>query len=449
MLNKKYFENKRVSVIGFGKSGISASKFLYEQGAKLFISDAKKTDQEIINLLNELNINSEYETGGHSEKILNADLIILSPGIAGIDPILNKARAKGLNIRGEFELGFKVVNPKKIIAITGTNGKTTTTALTAEICNKFGEHTICAGNIGLPLTSVVKDVRKDTVLVLEVSSYQLETIGDFKADSAAVLNVTPDHLDRYKTINDYCDTKCLIFNNQDETSIGVYNSDSSFSERIRKNIKGISLSFSMIKEKGDIYFNNGSIVYPDLDWRYDVRNLKIPGEHNIQNVMAAILLTRDIVKSNPKLLTTIVSDFSGVAHRLEKIRVYNNITFINDSKSTNVDSTQVAIQSFKQPIILLMGGRDKGAPYAPLIADIKKHVRCIVAFGEGRARIERELRDTIPVKGCDDLKCALDIALEESNPNDIILLSPACASFDQFQNFEHRGQYFKELVNKL
>jgi UDP-N-acetylmuramoylalanine--D-glutamate ligase len=449
-MKNNIFKNKKVSVLGLGKSGISAVKFLASLGAKVFISEKNTTSLDTIKkLCLDLKQDIKYETGGHSKKVLDSDLIVLSPGISNKEPIVIEALENNKEIWSELELGFSFIKPKKIIAITGTNGKSTTTTLVYEICKAYGYKTFLCGNIGIPVTSIANEVDKNSIVVVEVSSYQLEFIKNFHANSSAVLNVTPDHLYRYNNIEHYALVKSNIFKNQNKDDIGVYNENDQYKDIIKNAIHGRKLSFGFGQDSGDIFCYDKKIYLKNINWIFDTKNIKIPGDHNVENIMASVLLCMDLIKDNTKILDNVISSFRGIEHRIEQVREINGITFYNDSKSTNVDSTLVALKSFKGRIILLMGGREKEAPYSPLIPEIKSKVKNIIAFGEGKIRIKNELENFVKIDLVETMKDAVEKAFRMASRGDIILLSPACASFDQFNNFEERGRIFKEIVNSL
>ncbi|MFC1546493.1 UDP-N-acetylmuramoyl-L-alanine--D-glutamate ligase [bacterium] len=444
------FNYKKTAVLGLGNSGLSAVKLLSKLNTELFISDKDRNKYAVIQSLeNELDTPIDHELGSHSDKVLDCDLIIVSPGISKHEDILVKARDKGKEIWSELELGFSRISPKKVIAVTGTNGKTTTAVLAGEICKAYGHDTICCGNIGLPITSIVDKVTKETILVVEVSSYQLEFIKKFHADSACVLNITPDHLERHVSLEHYAEVKAQIFKNQSADDLGIYNADDLYQDIVKKNINSRQICFAKRGNRGDIYYFDDKIWFNTINWIYDCKNIIIPGEHNIQNIMAAAGLCFDIIKNDTKILDRVISSFKGVEHRLEKVIEKNGILFVNDSKSTNVDSTESALKSFSKNIILLMGGKDKLAPYKPLIPAIRQRVKHIIAYGEAGKRIKDELISIVDITEKDDLKQAVHKAVSIGERGDIILLSPACSSFDQFLNFEERGKKFKEIVLNL
>lgn len=446
------FHHKKISIVGFGKSGASAAHLLARRHATLFVSESNRdAEQAITSFAREVSVPVHYEVGGHTERILDADMIVLSPGVSPKEPVIQKAIASGIEMVSELELGYRCLKetPAYIIAITGTNGKTTVTTLCAEICKQYNSNTVCCGNIGVPLTSVVEEVTRNTIVVVEVSSYQLEHIKHFHANAAAVLNVTPDHLARYASLEGYAQTKAKIFQLQTPRDVGVYNLMDPYRDIARAALQGNAISFSREKGSGNIFYDAGYIHFPALNWRYDCSQLKIPGMHNVENVMASVGLCVNFVKQNIRILDDVLSSFAGVAHRIERVREINGVLFVNDSKATNVDSTDVALKSFEQPLIVLMGGRDKGAPYAPLAEQIKKKVKNIIAFGEGRQRIFDELSKYTHVALENTLDEAVHAACTIAQPGDVVLLSPACASFDQFDNFEQRGDYFKKIVAAL
>ena len=446
--------NKKVVILGLGKSNISAVRLLNRLNSKeIFVSETNP-DNEYIPELKSSGI--FYETGDHTDAcIKNTDLIIKSPGIPMHSGILNKAVKLNIPVWSELEFAYRLINPNKIIGITGTNGKTTTTTLTGKICSNAGYKTVICGNIGSPLSDFVDKIDAKTIVVIEISSYQLETIDTFKPHISCILNITPDHLEHHLNMDEYIKSKSRIFSNQDKSGYCVYNHDDSLTrELILKNrqkypVKFVPFSISSELEEG-IYYNKGNFIMnlnTHIKSEYSI-NLQIPGNHNIENAMATIAISA-LLNIKIDIIKKTIESFQGVEHRIEFVRELNGIKYFNDSKSTNVDSTYVALNSFDNPVILIMGGRDKGAPYKPLSGLIRQKVKKLLLIGESTGKIYNELNSATEIIKCGTMENAVREAHQSGNPGDIVLLSPGCSSFDQFTNFEHRGKVFKDLVNSL
>ena len=423
-MNKK-FPFKNISIIGAGKTGISCAKYFSSRGYPVLLSDISD-DKKIYEYLPK---NVEIELGGHSEKILQSDLIIPCPDVSPGISVLRKAAEKNISILTDIEIFYLLARYKLIIAITGTNGKTTTTSMVGEILKNAGKKTAVCGNIGSPVMDYAPTSDEETYIVMEVSSYQLDYIRDFTPDIAAVLNITPDHLKRHKTMENYAFTKMKILVNQTGNNLCVINKDDELCRKIAEECNSAVRYFSLKENRLKI-------------------PLKIPGPHNMENALASIEISKaaGILES---VIYDTLRDFPGVEHRLEFVREIKGVKYINDSKGTNVSSTEVAIKSFENPVILILGGRDKGSPYTPLIPLIKSKVKMIIAIGEAKNKIFSELKDSAPVILLENVDQAVEKAKNISIPGDIVLLSPACSSFDQFKNYEERGKCFKNIVNKL
>lgn len=434
---------KNVGVIGAGRSGLAAAKFLRRKGAHVLLSDAGK-----IKALLPRGI--EKEEGGHSERLLEMDLLVRSPGVPDHLAILEKARRKNIPILAELELASRFIHPKTFVAITGTNGKTTTTTLVGELFKAAGRATLVGGNIGTPLAELAPKVNSRSTVVLEVSSYQLENIETFHANIAAILNVTPDHLEHHGTMAAYAAAKARIFENQTRRDITVLNADNVWCKRLANRCPGRVFWFSRrrVLSQG-VYFQNGSVVIRWGKLRASwVLKSNLPGPHNIENLLAsiAIALAGGLSFS---VIRKVLEQFKGVEHRLETVRRLDGVLYVNDSKGTNVDSTRVALQSFSQPLVVIMGGQGKKSPYAPLRPLIKKKVKKILLIGEDAPQIRKELGDLVAHDICGKMDRAVKRARQVATEGDVVLLSPACASFDQYKNYEERGRHFKTLVRQL
>ncbi|MEW6162310.1 MAG: UDP-N-acetylmuramoyl-L-alanine--D-glutamate ligase [Nitrospirota bacterium] len=491
--------DKKVTVVGLGKSGIGAANLLSEIGAEVTVTDSK-TEDGLKDFIARLNPSVRLALGGHPEDLfVSADMLVVSPGVPlDILPI-SKAKGKRIPIIGEIELAYQIMrNPtlnqvqgeirnSKFLAITGTNGKSTTTTLLNLILRKGGFRTIIGGNIGSALTeeilklvksqeSIVSSqktldspaslrkagqARPSTLdyIVAEVSSFQLESIRDFRPKVAAILNVTPDHLDRYHSLEEYIDAKARIFENQREDDFLVLNADDPAtmeveSEKLKvKNERPRVLYFSRKQEIEGVYCKNG-MIHCNLPFALctvplmSADEIKIKGVHNLENAMAAsaIALLADCPLD---AVIDSLREFHGLEHRLEFVREINGVRYFNDSKGTNVGAVTKSLESFTEPIILIAGGRDKSGDFSPLRDLVKEKVKALVFIGEAGEKIKRSLGDLTETVMAKDLKESVNISRNMAVKGDVILLSPACASFDMFLDFEDRGKQFKKIVMEM
>ncbi len=437
----------KITVFGAGKSGIAVARKL--RGKEVFLTEEKKTiDAEALRALKKLGVH--YELGGHTEAaIRDADLIVVSPGVHLDIPMLKKARARNIPIISEIELAYSCLK-KPIIAVTGTNGKTTTTSLIGRMLNDAGLKSAVAGNIGYPLISV-NDSELDYI-VAEISSYQLEAIRDFKPWISVILNITPDHLTRHHTMKEYAGFKANIFKNQKGRDHLIYNYDDELTASISREARCERIPFSRKKilrsgacvKGGKILFKGRTIC--------GTAEIRIKGEHNIENALAAASAAMLCGAPAGSIRRTLMT-FKGVEHRIEYVRALKGVSYYNDSKGTNPDSTIVAIKALSKSrgIVLILGGRDKMTDLRDMCNVIKKNVKDVVLIGEAKGRFKKALTKAgfrrvhesgtfmEAVKNCKKLAKA----------GDAVLLSPACASFDMFKNFEERGKVFKKIVAKL
>ena len=441
---------KRVLVVGLGRSGVASALFLKSRGARVTVSDSKSEDQlreEIPRLLDQGII---VETGGHGERTFqNQDLIVVSPGVPVDAQPLEQARALGQLVIGEIELAAEFLQGN-IVAITGSNGKTTTTTLTGEILANSGLKTLVGGNIGTPAISFVEQSTPETTTVLEVSSFQLETIRTFRPRVAVVLNITPDHLDRHRTFAAYVDAKARIFENQQADDFAVLNADDPTCVELTGRTRGQVFWFSRQKEveqgahvKGDsiLFRRDGS----DLEIM-PVSEIALKGAHNQENVLAAISCGA-LLGCDRERIRDAVRNFKAVEHRLEYVATVRGVEYYNDSKATNVDATIKALESFPSGVHLILGGKDKGSDYSVLNGLLRERVKRVYTIGTAAQKIESQIAGE--VVGSGTLENAVKQASASAVSGDVVLLAPACASFDQFQNYEHRGRVFKELVRGL
>jgi UDP-N-acetylmuramoylalanine--D-glutamate ligase len=460
---------KRVLVVGLGKSGVASALFLKAQGASVTVSDTKSGDD----LRNDIPVLLDHgitvETGGHGDRTFRGqDLIVVSPGVPVDAPPLVQARALGEAVIGEIELAAQFLSGP-IIAITGSNGKTTTTALTGEIMTAAGFPTLVGGNIGTPAISLAERAQSETVIVLEVSSFQLETIQTFRPQVAVVLNVTPDHLDRHGTFEVYVEAKARIFENQrsaenqrsseSQTSgdsrkggdFAVLNADDPTCVAMAARARAPVFWFSRQKEvQRGAWVRDGNIVFRDRSGQREimqVSEIPLKGGHNLENALAAICVGALMGCASEKIRQA-VHDFKAVEHRLEFVATIRGVDYYNDSKATNVDATLKALESFPANIHLILGGKDKGSDYSVLNDLLRERVKRVYTIGAAAAKIESQIKGSELVRA-ETLETAIRKANAAAQPGDIVLLAPACASFDQFKNYEHRGQVFKQIVRGL
>jgi UDP-N-acetylmuramoylalanine--D-glutamate ligase len=448
--------NKRVLVVGLGKSGVASAVFLKAKGARVTVSDAKPQDQLEAEIPALLDQGISVETGGHGERTFGGqDLIVVSPGVPADVPLLVQARSLGENVIGEIELAAQFF-PGPIVAITGSNGKTTTTTLAGEIVAAGGHRTVVGGNIGTPAITLVQGATADTIAVLEVSSFQLETIQTFHPRIAVVLNVTPDHLDRHRTFAAYTDAKARIFENQQPEDFAVLNSDDLTCVELAARTRAQVFWFSRTREvKQGAFVHDGRIFFRDHSGQSEVMlvsEIPLKGAHNVENVLAAICVGA-LLRCEPERIRKAVRDFKAVEHRLEHVATIRGVEYYNDSKATNVDATIKAIESFPANIHLILGGKDKGSDYTVLNDLLRQRVKRVYTIGAAAAKIESQI--VSPKSGgpeidhAETLETAIKHASKAAKPGDIVLLAPACASFDQFRNYEHRGKVFKQVVKVL
>ena len=448
--------NKRVLVVGLGKSGVASALFLKAKGARVTVSDSKPQDQLKDQIPVLLDNGIAVETGGHGERTFRGqDLIVVSPGVPTDSPPLVQARALGENVIGEVELASQFF-PGRIVAITGSNGKTTTTTLAGEIVAAAGYRAAVGGNIGTPAISLVEAATADTIAVLEVSSFQLETIQTFRPQIAVVLNVTPDHLDRHRTFAAYADAKARIFENQRAGDFTVLNADDRTCVELATRTRAQVYWFSRAAEvKQGAVAHDGRIFFRDASGQKEimlVSEIPLKGAHNVENVLAAVCVGA-LLGCAPDRIRTAVRNFKAVEHRLEHVATIGGVDYYNDSKATNVDATIKAIESFPANIHLILGGKDKGSDYAVLNDLLRSRVKRVYTIGAAAPKIESQIVSSKnggpEMDHAETLEAAIRHAAEVATPGDVVLLAPACASFDQFRNYEHRGKVFKQFVATL
>jgi UDP-N-acetylmuramoylalanine--D-glutamate ligase len=446
-------KGKKVLVVGLGKSGLAAALFLRRRGAQVTVSDVRSAEalaKDIPALLDE---GIMVETGGHGLLTFRRqDLIVVSPGVPLNTPELAQVKSFGLPVIGELELAARFLKGKTL-AITGSNGKTTTTALVGEILEKAGVPTLVGGNIGVPVVALIDQSTDETWSVLEVSSFQLESTERFHPSIAVILNITPDHLDRHGSFENYALAKERIFAAQDEHDFVVLNADNAraaqAASRSVAKVCFFSIEHSVLQ---GAWVQEGFLVYrggkdEPVEKVMPLHNVPLKGAHNVENVLAAVCAAR-LAGVSAEQIRTAVEAFQAVEHRLEYVATVNGVEFYNDSKATNVDATSKAVAAFSVGIHLILGGKDKNSDYTQLAPLLRSHVQAIYTIGSAAAKIESELRGVVSILSCETLANAVSAAASAARPGEVVLLAPACSSFDQFENYEHRGRVFKELVSE-
>lgn len=437
------FRDKKILVMGLGITGRACLKALNQMPCKVYCYDENKD-------LNLEDIEEDFVMLKDGD-LENIDIIIKSPGIYPDHPLLEKARNLGIKIISDLEFAYKISSCKNLIAITGTNGKTTTTTLVGQILRQVNK-TYVVGNIGRGISEIALEAKNNDFIVIEASSFQLEDTYEFKPKVALLTYVTKDHLDWHKTEDNYRNAKYKIFANQDKDDFSIINYD----DRSRDDLKDLKSNiYCFSTEKKDIrgcFLDDGKIIFKDGDIReeiIDIKDIKIPGIHNVKNVMGAIIIAKifnvsnDIIKQSIKI-------FSGVEHRIEFVKKVNGVSFYNDSKGTNPDSTLVAVKAMTNKTILIGGGYDKGSDFNSLMENIAPNLRSLIVFGQTGPKMAKEAKNyAIEVFIVKDLPAAVKLGVSLAKKGDSILLSPACASWDMYSSYEERGKHFKKIVKEL
>jgi UDP-N-acetylmuramoylalanine--D-glutamate ligase len=443
-------KNKKISIIGAVRSGHGAAKLAKQLGAIPFVSDAGSEEKlkSSIDVLK--NDKIDFETGKHTEKVFDCHLMVVSPGVPSDSEVIKNAKSKNIKIISELEFASSFCKAN-VIGITGTNGKTTTTSLCDYLFNICGVKSYSAGNIGLAFSEIATEATEKEFVSLEISSFQLDLIDKFKPKVAMILNITPDHLNRYEhSVEKYALSKLRVFENQDASDYLILSKDSELLNQYFKKAKSNIFFFSTKKsvsngcflENDEVRFVRNDVV----EFSCKESDIFIKGEHNIQNAMAVIIAAKIFDLDNEKILEALKS-FKGVEHRLELVREIEGIKFINDSKATNVDSVVVALKSFGEPIFLILGGQDKGNDYSVIEDLVIEKVKKIYAIGSSAEKVFNYFHSKVKTEIKKDFDEVINTAISEAREGDVVLLSPACASFDMFDNYEHRGKVFKSIVN--
>lgn len=417
------FAHKKVVVLGLARSGFHAAQLLARHGATVVVSE-KNDDSHHRELMNQLTrVGIDGELGMHTRELIeSADCIVLSPGIPLFSEPVQWAKNKGIEIISEIELGFQFC-PAGIVATSGTNGKTTVTTLIALALQRTDRRTFALGNIGDPFCSKIEEMSKNDIVSLEVSSFQLEAIKEFHPKVSVLLNFTPDHLDRYANVKEYLDAKKRIFMNQDKHDYVVLNWADETLRGLEKEIP------SRV-----VFFNTGDML---------------SARHRLNANQMAVVKVAEIYGVSFDACLNLFKNFKGIEHRMEFVRTINGVDFINDSKATNIESTKWALDTVSRPIILIAGGRDKGSDFNSMRSALQGKVKALILFGEARQKIRHALSSVVDVSEASDIENAIVMAHAKAAPNDCVLLSPMCASFDMFKNYEERGKIFKAIVQRL
>ncbi len=453
-------KDKKILVVGLGKSGVSLAHFLTKHEAIVTVTDHKSKPElsAQLELLGDLPI--KYDLGGHSPKtFLTQDLVILSPGIPSALKIFEYARSQGIKITGEFEFASQFIK-EPIIALTGTNGKTTAARLIEAFLRESGVKTWLGGAVGKPLTDYLRNADKAQVVITEVSSFMLESCDTFNPQNIVFMNLAENHLERYRSMEDYVNAKRRIFRNTNQATTSILNADDNAVVELARDPavqRGRIFYFSRKPALEPQIMNIGGAVNigkeirvrtgPEIEY-YSIENLKMRGKHSIENIMAAILAAREH-GAKKEAIQHVIDNFKGIAHRLEYVRKVGGVQFFNDSKATNVHAMVRALDSFEENVILIAGGKDTNLSYEALRNVVKRKVKTLILVGEAKERINRDLGDFSETFLIGTFEEAVHIAYQKSRIGDIVLLSPGCASFDMFDSYEERGNYFKEIVKKF
>lgn len=440
------FENKKIFILGMARSGYEAAKLLSDYNNEIIVTDGKEQDSSLVSELESLGV-KVIITGDQLSLLDDSfDYVIKNPGIKYDNPVVVKAKELGIKVINEVEMAYSFLDKSvNIIGVTGSNGKTTTTTLISEFMKNSFDNVYLGGNIGIPLSNFVRDIKPNSYLVLEISDHQLCDMYDFKTNVSVLTNITPTHLDFHKSYEVYQMTKKKIFNNHTSDDLAVINKDDEVSMKITDDIKSTKVYYGHDKTNLAYYDEEG--IYYDGKLVIKLDDIILKGKHNYQNIMGAIIAVKKYGVTD-EVIQKVLKEFKGVEHRLEYVDTINGVTYYNDSKATNCVSTITALNSFDKPTILLLGGYDRGHSFHDL-DDSMKNVKCVVCFGETKNRIEEFCNDlNIKCYKNDTLKEAMNVVKDICTPGDVVLLSPACASWDQYDRFEDRGDEFKKLVRE-
>lgn len=440
------FENKKIFILGMARSGYEAAKLLSDYNNEIIVTDGKEQKEELVSELESLGVKVIITSDQISLLDDSFDYVIKNPGIKYDNPVVVKAKELGIKVINEVEMAYSFLDKSvNIIGVTGSNGKTTTTTLISEFMKNSFDNVYLGGNIGIPLSNFVRDIKPNSYLVLEISDHQLCDMYDFKTNVSVLTNITPTHLDFHKSYEVYQMTKKKIFNNHTSDDLAVINKDDEVSMKITDDIKSTKVYYGHDKTNLAYYDEEG--IYYDGKLVIKLDDIILKGKHNYQNIMGAIIAVKKYGVTD-EVIQKVLKEFKGVEHRLEYVDTIDGVTYYNDSKATNCVSTITALNSFDKPTILLLGGYDRGHSFHDLDNSMK-NVKCVVCFGETKNRIEEFCNDlNIKCYKNDTLKEAMNVVKDICTPGDVVLLSPACASWDQYDKFEDRGDEFKNLVRE-
>ena len=449
--NISEMKNRCVSVVGLGRSGIAIARLAHYLGSKVFISDNSSSKSVKENLESLKSIGIKGEIGNHTNNIYNTDLMVISPGVPADSGIILEAQKRRIKVVGEIEFASLFTN-SPIVGVTGSNGKSTTVHALTEMCQTDEVHGVLAGNVGLAFSEKVLEELQNPdpkrVYILEISSFQMEFIEQFHPHISIFLNISPDHLDRHKTFDNYLAAKLLLAENQTENDYLIYNADDRILAKVLNNHKANKIKFCPKYSESSIYsISNSNIINKEYAKLTQLKNIGLPGQHNIYNLLAAASGAHCLGVSDT-MIAEVIQSFKGIPHRLENVVTINGIDYVNDSKATNIDAVKVAIESYKKPIILILGGLAKGNDFAELLT-YRNKIKHIIAYGDARRTIQNELSTTFTMSSVELLQDAVKLSHKKAEDGEIVLLSPGCASFDQFKNFEDRGIKFTQWVKEL
>jgi UDP-N-acetylmuramoylalanine--D-glutamate ligase len=447
------FYRKKILVVGMGVTGLWTARWLVGRGAAVTISDARNESEMDPGVCRELRAQGiRLETGGHrNETVMGSEMIVLSPGVPHDTALFRAAREMGIPVTGELELASRQIDTP-MIAVTGTNGKSSVAAFLGTMLETAKLKVFVGGNIGTPLMAYVAGPQKADYVVVEVSSFQMDTIETFSPFVSMLLNISPDHLDRYPSYEDYVQSKLRIFMNQRAGQFVILNDDDERLSRVYPKHGVTVFRFGTEKKERRNAFIEAKTVFAGVldrtHHRFSLDAFRLPGKHNMQNLMAAVLagLTLNV---DPGVIQKTIGEFRGLADRLEWVAECGGVAFYNDSKGTNVDAATQAIGSFERPIVLIAGGRHKGADYTPLAKAAEGRVRCAVFLGEARQMLAEAFEGVVPCSLCESMEDAVTSAFSQAQSGDVVLLSPACSSFDMFNDYYHRGRVFRAAVERL
>ncbi len=451
MAGKLELKSKRVLLIGLARTGVATALFCVERGAVVTATDTRSADELGESLAKLGDAGVQLQLGGYSDAILHRqELVVPSPGVSADSELLIKARELKITVWSEIELAYRFLHGQ-LIGITGSNGKTTTTSLIDHILRHAGLSSAAAGNIGTPLIATVGQSSESTITVAELSSFQLELIEAFRPNISILLNLTPDHLDRHKTFSAYAAAKARIFENQIEGDAAIINLDDAASREIVPSRPQVFWFSRKTNVEEGAFVRNGKLIFRRNNKEQEILScdeIPLPGAHNLENVLAATTAAR-IAGAQPAQIAGAIRSFPGVEHRIEFVAEIHGVRYYNDSKATNVDATLKALEAFPGRIIVILGGKDKDSDYTQLRAALREKAILALLIGSAADKIEKQIEGSVAIRRAETLQNAVQVIAQAAHAGDIALLAPACASFDQFQNYEQRGRVFKELVHQL